>query len=360
MNKIYIYSDLYLPTFPFLEIPLYNYLVEQGVDVTYILHEKDVRLTTPELSDAFTKLNLLTISGSSKVARVMGKKDILLSRFAYKGDCGKAAEQVKLTGRKILMYDPAGIDIRVRACPAQYLTAKSKVLKLATLKKFPKQYKNIFTTGTIHYDAAATIEVDRDLFMKSYGLDPKKKLAILTPANPGELGHQHGINNEYSEIIRVVKTLCPNYEIVVKSHPLDYTASMPAQPGIVHKNEHYSYKHSWEIFAPGVTVIKAEEGYQAIKACDVVLNVRSSIAMETPLFPKPLININRSKYTTNWPFSSGVMIDVALEDLPSMLNSGDYSVDKGKCKQYCREHCFSDDGKAFERVANAAIKILGG
>ena len=361
MNKIYIYSDLYLPTFPYLELPLYNYLEEQGINVQYVLHKNDIRLTTKELSDRFTNLNLMTISKNKDIVKCMNTSDMLVSRFAYKGDCGRTAEHVRAAGHKILMYDPSGIDIRVRACPAQYLTAKSEYLKVKTLKKFPKQYKKIFASGTIHYDSAAITTVDRDSFMESYGLDTTKKLAILTPANPGEKGQQKGIEDEYKQIINIIKTKCPNYEIMVKAHPLDYTASMPSQPGIIHKNEHYGGKHSWEKFAPGgVKVVKAEEGYKSLKACDVILNVRSSIAMETALFRKPLININRSKYTTNWPFASGVMMDIKLDELALTLNSDNYSISEYECKQYCIDQCFSDDGKSYKRTADIIIKIFSG
>ncbi|KKM14991.1 hypothetical protein LCGC14_1700560 [marine sediment metagenome] len=352
MRSVIIFSDMFLPTFPYLEIPMYKYLEKQGVSVVYALQEGDIRLTDRELSKTFASLNLVVLRKPKTLPSHLEKGDLLLSRFAYKLTAGDVATKVRASGHKILMYDPSGIDIRVRACPAQYLTSKSESLKRATLKKFPKQYKQIFVTGTIHNDAAATTIVDRTKFMQSYGLDPDKKLVILTPANPGEMGHQKGINNEYTKIINIVRTKCPGYEIVVKAHPLDYTASMKLQPGIIHKNEHYGNKHSWEQFAPGIKVIKADEGYKALKACDAVLNVRSSIAMETALFRKPLININRSKYTTNWPFDSKVMMDVTSGDLPSILNDNDYSVDEKACVEYCKREAFSDDGKAHVRRQN--------
>jgi len=365
MTRVFIYSDLFLPTFPFLEFPLYHKLEELGLDVTYVLQEGDIRLTTPRFAERFNALNIKTISKPMYIAddRLTKKGDIIVSRFAYKGAGGEAALSARKFGRIVFMYDPSGIDIRVRQCPAHYLTAKSKELKLATLKKFPKTYKNIFTTGTIHYDAAATITANRKVFMESYGLNPEKKLAILTPANPGELGHQHGVNNEYSEIVSIVKQQCPDYEIMVKAHPLDYTASMPAQVGIVHKNQHYEGKHSWQNFAPGIAVVKAEEGYRAIRACDVVLNVRSSIAMETCLFPKPLVNINRRKYVTNWPADPKTMIDAEMGELATVLNSYSYEIkpdDIPAFKDYAKKHCFSDDGKAYERTANAILKVAKG
>jgi UDP-N-acetylglucosamine 2-epimerase len=358
-NKvIFFFSDMFLPTFPYLEVPLYNEFKRRGHDVLYVLQNNDIRLTDPVLSKTFSSLNIKTIRSPKQIVQLVSTDDILVMRFAYKGLGGDVANAARKN--KILMYDPSGIDIRVRACPAQYLTAKSDALKEQTLKKFPKQYKQIFVTGTIHCDAAATTTVDRTKFMESYGLNPDKKFVILTPANPGELGHQQGINNEYSDIINIVSNRCPDYEIAVKAHPLDYTASMKPQPGIIHKNEHYGGKHSWDVFAPGIKVIRAEEGYKAIKACDAILNVRSSIAMETAMFFKPLININRHKYTTNWPFDRNIMIDINIGELEYTLNTNNYRVDKESCIRYCEKENFSHDGKAYYRTVDVAEKILNG
>ena len=363
MKSVVIFSDMFLPTFPYLEMPLYDELVRRGLNVTYVLQDGDIRLTDPTLRKKFESLNLKTVAGPKYVAssKISKEGDILLMRFAYKGAGGEAATAARKFKRIVFMYDPSGIDIRVRACPAHYLTAKSKKMLLATLKKFPKQYRRMFTTGTIHYDPAATTEVDRDSFMESYDIDPAKKLAVLTPANPGEMGHQKGINDEYTEIIDTVRSQCPDYEIVVKAHPLDYTASMIAQPGIVHKNEHYGGKHSWEKFAPGIKVIRADEGYKAIAACNVVINVRSSIAMETCLFRKPLVNVNRWKYTTNWPYDEDVMLDSTLSELPIVLNTDCYNIiDEAACQKYIKENCCSDDGKAYKRTADMVLKVAKG
>lgn len=363
MKSVVMFSDMFLPTFPFLELSLYNELVVKGLKVTYVLQDGDIRLTDPSLHKVFRTLNLKTISAPKYIAssKISKPSDLLLMRFAYKGAGGDAATAARKNKCTVFMYDPSGIDIRVRACPAHYLTAKSKAMKMAVLKKFPKQYKTIFTTGTIHYDAAAITRVDRDSFMQSYGLDPKKKFAVLTPANPGEMGHQQGINGEYTEIIKLVKEQCPDYEIVVKAHPLDYTASMKAQPGIVHKNQHYDGKHSWEKFYPGITVIKAEEGYKAIAACDVVLNVRSSIAMETCLFRKPLVNVNRWKYTTNWPYDEQVMLDSDIRELALVLNTNSYNIlDEAACVKYIKQNCLSDDGKAYARTAEVVRQVANG
>lgn len=357
-SKVVLFSDIFLPTFPYLEVPLYKYLKAQGIDVKYVLQDGDIRLTDPTISKVFSDITV-PVENPKRLSKLMGPKDMLLMRFAYKGIGGEAAQAVRSSGHKVFMYDPSGIDIRVRQCPAHYLTAKSKELKLATLKKFPRAYKNIFTTGTIHYDAAAITQVDKTEFMRSYGMDPNKKLAILTPANPGE-AWMEGIQDDYKQIVDIVKNQCPDYELAIKCHPYDYTIQLPPQPGIIHKGQHYGGKSSWEVLAPELPVIKAEEGYMALRAADVILNIRSSIAMETCLFPVPLVNINRSQYVTNWPYADGVMLDIEMVELAAVLNTSAYSVDAAACKTYCKAQCFSDDGKAYERIGNAVIKVLKG
>jgi len=358
MPKVVMFSDQFLPTFPYLDLPLFNDIKSRGIDIVYILQDGDHRLVEPSLSATYKALNPTVVRKTSEVLSYISKDDLLVERFAYKGVAADVANHAKHAKRKILMLDPAAIDIRVRQCPAQYVTAKSKYMKLEILKKF--SYTGIFTTGTIHFDAAATTQVDRDEFMKSYGLNPSKKLALLTPANPAEANHQTGVDNEYEQIAAIVKNQCPDYELMIKAHPMDYTAKIPPRPGIVHKHEYYKGSYSWEKFAPGAVVVKAEEGYKAFKACDVVLNVRSSIAMETPLFYKPLLNINRSKYTTNWPYSATAMIDIELGELAAVLNTNSYSANVEGCNKYIAEHCLSNDGKAYFRTANAIVKILKG
>ena len=328
-------------------------LIKRNIPTLYILQENDIRLTDPKLKKVYSKLNLKTIKKAKEIKSIIKKDDILITRFDYKRIESEVIIAAKSMSAITFTYDTSGIDIRVRAAPSHFLFAKSQTLKNATEKKFPKHYKKIFVTGNLHCDSAINTQVNKKEFMESYGLDPNKKLVILLPANPGELGHQLGIDETYRNIVNIIKNQCPEYEIMIKAHPLDYTANMKSQPGIIHKNEHYKGKCSWEIFAPGIKVVKAEEGYLAIKACDALLNVRSSIAMETALLQKPLINIDRKKYVTNWPFDSKIMIDIDLSDLANVLNNNKYEIpDIKACKAYCIKENGFYDGTSYVRIAN--------
>jgi hypothetical protein len=358
MSKIFIFSDLYLCTFPFVEFPLYHELKNRNLDVRYVLQKNDIRLSIEDVAKKYNELNLITIDKLKDVLEISSKGDLFVLRFCYKGAGGKVASVLRNHGREVLQYDVGGVDIAYRDCPARYLAAKSNHLAGRARKNFPT-YKNVFVTGTIHYDSAYTTEVNRDEFLKSYNLNPDLKLAILTPASPGE-AWMPGLKGTYQKIVDVVEKRCPDYQIAVKCHPLDYMADMDDLPGVIKKGQHYDNKQSWKELFPDITVIKPEEGYEAIKSCDYILNVRSSIAMETSSLRKPLININRSDYVTNWPFDKNVMLDIRMKELAKTLNDGKYKVDESSYVNYAtRENC-ADDGKAYVRTADAVIQILKG
>jgi hypothetical protein len=354
--KVFIFSDFYVCTFPFIEFPLYNELKSRGVDIKYVLQKNDIRMSIANVAKEYSKLDLVVVDKIKNLLSISSDGDLFVLRFCYKGDGGKAAELLRNNKRKVLQYDVGGIDIRVRSCPAQYLTSKSENLKQAATKKFPGHYKNIFVTGALQYDQAYTTEVNRTEFLESYGFGPEKKLAIIAPANPGE-AWMTGLKDTYKDIVKIMRKRCPEYQLAVKCHPLDYMIGMPNVPGVIQKGQHYNNKHSWEELFPDMAVIKAEEGYKALKACDLVINVRSSLAIEIPMFRKPLINVDRKKYVTNWPFDPKVMMDIEMEDLAYTLNSGTYFVDKKACEEYCKRENCADDGKAYVRMADI---IVGG
>lgn len=363
MSKIIMFSDLYLPTFPFIDLPLYNELIARKIEVQYILQEGDIRLTLPELFSTYFPITT-TIKKPKHINDLLNKDDLLVMRFCYKGIGGDLANLVRAAGKRILMLDPAAIDLAYRDCPAQYVASKSPWMTEQVKKKFPNKYKEVFTTGTIHFDNAWRAEVNKQELMKSYGLNPNKKLAVLCKASQGEIGHQKGVDDEYKQIVEIVKTKCPDYELLFKCHPLDHHSQYPDAAGIVRKNEHYNNKPSWEtLFPKGIRVLKPEEGYKAFKCADVILNVRSSVGMESMLFPTPLVNINSHKYTTNWPKVNDpdIMKNIELKDLEKILNNNEYNINKEKCLDHVKRYCDPmADGQAYKRTAEVIEKLIGG
>jgi hypothetical protein len=363
MSKVIMFSDLFLPTFPFIDLPLYNELKNLEIKVDYILQENDIRLMLPELFPVYIPITT-TIKKPKHINALLNKDDLLVMRFCYRGVAGDLANHIRSQNKNILMLDPAAIDIGWRECPAQYITSKSPWMTEQVKKKFPNKYKEVFTTGTIHFDDAWKVEVNKQELMKSYGLNPNKKLAILCKASQGEIGHQKGVDDEYKQIVEIVKNKCQEYELLFKCHPIDHLSQYPVMPGVQHKNEHYNNKPSWEtLFPKGINILKPEEGYKAFKCADVILNVRSSVGMESMLFPTPIININSHKYLTNWPKvnDDGIMKNIEMKELEKTLNNNGYNIDREKCIAHVKRYCDPEaDGKSYIRTAQVIKKLIGG
>src|SRR5574337_72642 len=249
MPKVIMFSDLYLPTFPFIDLPLYHELKSQNIDTQYILQEGDIRLILPKLSSIYLPITS-TIKKPKQISDLLNKDDLLVMRFCYKGIGGDIAQLARSSGKQILMLDPAAIDIGWRECPAQYITSKSSWMTEQIKSRVGNKYKEIFTTGTIHFDDAWRVEINKQELMKSYGLNPNKKLAILCKASAGEIGHQKGVDDEYKQIVDIVKSKCPDYELLFKCHPIDHHSQYQNAAGVVRKNEHYNNKPSWETLFP--------------------------------------------------------------------------------------------------------------
>ena len=350
MNEAFIFS-YYLPTQPALEVPLYNELVGRGIKVSFVLAQDDPRLKNNYFVSMLPS-SLVAISNPKQLNKMMNDKDLLICRFGYKGFIGDMARLVKMSRKNVLMYDVGGVDIFFREVPATYLIAKTEWYKQQTLKKIGAKYKDIFSIGSIQFDDIFRLrnKVNRDVFAKIHGIDCSKKIAVLIPANPGE-AYMAGIKDDYRKIVEVVGK-CKEYELIIKGHPSDYALT---------KSLHYNGKHSWETFAPKSKIIGAEYGYEALAICDVVLNIRSSLALEIPILYKPLININSHKYVINWSKSNnpGVMKNIGLDKLEVVLNAGDYFVDNKACSAYTNIYCdLYADGKAYIRTADIIMKLL--
>jgi len=357
MKSIVYFSDIFYPTFPKLEINLLNMLMSMA-HVRFCMFDDDPRLTL--YADAYKHFDIIPVSSAEQVGNMIDKKSLYVSRFDYgKYGAGQAAKRAKVLGARVFMYDVAGIDMAVRAGPATYVATKSQWMSdQINSKKFKGRYVKDFITGTIHFDDVPT-PVDRIKFMEKYNLDPKKHILLLTPANPGEVNSQNGIENDYKTIVQIASNIS-GHQLMIKGHPFDYSYRYKKSKAVVCKATKYGNKSSWEIFAQkyNIPVCLPEDGYDAIKSCKAVLNIRSSLALEIPMFYKPVININRHKYKTNWVFNEGMMMDINMNELEKILCNEAYGVSVKKCNIYIKNHCYSNDGMAYKRIAQAIMEVL--
>lgn len=350
-NIVWIFS-YYLPTQPLLELPMYNEILNRNIEARYVVMSNDLRLKDAHINPKFPT-SLVVIDKPKQLNSMMGKNDLLICRFGYKDVIGNIAILIKSSGKRILMYDVGGVDIFFREVPATYLTAKTEWYKQKALQKIGNKYEDIFVVGSPQYDEIFQIKnhkTNKKEFINYYKLNPNKKLALLTPANPGE-AYMDGIKDDYKKITEIVNR-CSGYELMIKGHPSDYSLI---------KSQHYNGKHSWDTFAPKIKVVAPDKGYEALNICDIILNIRSSLAIEIPILHKPLININSHKYIVNWPKvnDQGIMKNIEMKDLEKVLNTDDYYVDKGACDKYVLKYCDPvGDGKAYMRIADVVEKLI--
>lgn len=356
MKDIIYFSDIFYPTFPKLEINLVSQL--RGIaNVKFCMFDDDPRLKGFQLE--YKNLDIIPVASPKHVAKVVSKGSLYVSRFDYgKYAAGRAARLSKQKGAWVFMHDVAGIDMAVRRSHADFVSTKSKWMSEVVSKRFKRAYKRIFITGTIHFDDVV-LPLNVKKFRRKYKIPKGKKILLLTPANPGESNSQKGIEKDYQAIVHIVEGL-PEFQVMIKGHPFDYSNKYKNSKAIIRKVTKYGDKSSWDVFAKkyNVPICLPEDGYNAIKVCDAVLNIRSSLALEVPMFYKPVINVNRNKYVTNWVYDPNIMIDVKLGGLRSLLRKGKYSVSKKKCNEYVAKHCYSNDGKAYRRITKAIEKIL--
>lgn len=358
MSKIVFFNGMFLPTFPYIEVPLFNELKSRGLEVQYVLRDGDYRLINDDMRPTFEAMNLAIIKTKNDILSLMSNGDLFLISFAQKpGEWDfDVSEIVRKAGYKIFMHDVAGYDVCTRDTWAHYMSVKSEYMKKEIARHGrTKRFERIFVTGTVHHDQAAmTLSLDRDAFMTKYGLDPSKKFALMTPGNPDELFIHNNIMVEYSHIINTITQQCPDYELAIKCHPFDYTEHLPSVPGIKKKK----MSHQWDKNAPGIPIIEAAEGYSAIRAADVVVSVVSSLSMEICLFNKPLVVLNRDKHRNEWPQSTSHMKNIKSSDLADTLNNCKYGVDQKACDEFCKYVAHSRDGKAYIRIADAIQEVF--
>lgn len=349
---------MFLPTFPYLEVDLFTELQNRGLEVIYVLREGDYRLVNGELSNIFANMPTMTIKHKPDILSIMEKGDLFVLGYAQKpGEWDfDVSKIVRKAGFKVFMHDVAGFDICKRDTWAHYISVKSEYMKEEIERHGrTKKFEKIFVTGTVHHDAAwETRLLNRDWFWEQYGLDPAKKVALLTPANPDEMFIHDNVMGDYQTIIKTIQTQCPDYQLIMKCHPFDYTEKLPDVPGIKKKKS----THNWEVNAPGVPIVKAEEGYQAVRSADVIISVVSSLAMEICLFEKPLLLVNSKKHRNEWPKSESYMKHIQPNQLADTLNNNDYGVDKKACTEFCNYVAHSRDGQAYVRIANAIEEVL--
>jgi hypothetical protein len=143
----------------------------------------------------------------------------------------------------------------------------------------------IHITGSVGSDDAAeeNQKIDRDELCKKYGLKSSKKICVFMSSGPAL--HTEEVKKYYVQICDIINQI-PDFNLLIKPHPREYLKEKQ------HTRYENNHDHTWEQLAPGIPVCDAEDKFDCLRHCDVLVSQGlTSTFIETALLHKPIIYV---------------------------------------------------------------------
>jgi glycosyltransferase involved in cell wall biosynthesis len=207
---------------------------------------------------------------------------------------------------------------------------------------------SVAVTGQPKYDVLAFADkiYKKERVCSLLKLDPNKKLIVFAsqPDSPQA--------NEllFRSIFQAVKKI-PGAQLVIKLHPNEYDSSL----------------HERVAREAGVNavIVKDIDLFELLHACDLMLTLSSTVAIEAMILDKPVITVNLTNAPDAMPFAeSGAAIGVyKREDIYPAINKAlkNKQVRRNlqlRRKKFVYNNAFKIDGQASGRVINLIKEML--
>ena len=176
-----------------------------------------------------------------------------------------------------------------------YLICWNKLVVKEAKEVFGYKDDEVFLSGISrfdHYFNEMIGETDRDAFLNSKGLDPKKKTLFYA-------GKGHGTfpNDFIEHFLKWQKEgALPQMNLFVRAHPIDSITKYSSAVGA--PNTHLEYAGGRLVIGDTQKGQKVEMDEadrlnmkMTIKHCDLCLNISSTVSIEAMIFDKPVVNI---------------------------------------------------------------------
>ncbi len=183
-----------------------------------------------------------------------------------------------------------------------------------------------------------------DPYLKQKHPEKKEKLIILA-TEPSERGYF--MDKERVEIIKTVAEVMkefPEYKLLIKQHPREETDA-------------YKILRDLKIETKNIRIMKEEPIEDLIRASEMLININSTVAIETILIGKPLINIDIfncrpeismfTKFNTSILVKNGEQLRKAIKKILSKNYMQKYEKSK---KKFLEWYLYKMDGKSSGRI----------
>lgn len=209
----------------------------------------------------------------------------------------------------------------------------------------------IIPIGNPKFDRIINSSYDSEKIFNQYKIPKNKKIILLTTQAMVE----HGLWTEKQReifaksIINAFRELS-DVQLLIKYHPWE-----PID----------IYKKIMTNAPDNVILCENTNLYELINACEILITLLSTTALEAMIFNKVVIIVNLFDDSSFIPYvESGSAIGVyKIEDLPSAIKKGLYDDEVKKSLEEYREnfiyrHAYKVDGKALDRAIKLIYKML--
>ncbi len=318
--------------------------VDDGVTFNPVLSERTPReLSMPRIAKWIIYLFLSLIKNDEKFHPYHKRLFMLATLRAVNSPLQflvKLRREIILEPRLILRSHPEGVRFAVMGS-----YAKDAYLGMGV------DSDRVFITGQPRFDAILERKFSRGMVMKELGIPENKGLIVLaTGSVVGWLWEEKQLEELMETLINAMAEF-PDKQLVIKLHPAE-------------EIEEYQ-KILEKIGGSRVILCRDTDIHQLLYACDLLLTIHSTVALEAMIFNKPVITINFSGKPDLMPYAeSGAAIGVYRKKdlLPAMKRAlYDPQIRKNlgqKSKRFVSEHVYKLDGQASKRVAELIVRLI--
>lgn len=236
---------------------------------------------------------------------------------------------------------------RMPPVSADYLAVSGEAIKEVYVQSGVNPEK-ITITGDPRFDKLfkRDRQKDRAIIFSKFGIDPARKLVVLTTENIEEEETRKILNAVYL----AVKDNNDLY-LIVKPHPVE--------PSLLHHNLLET------MGLDNACVVEKADIYELLNAADCVITSFSTTGLEAMMLDRPVISINLTGKPDKMPYAAsgaatGVYQEEALNQvlMDALKNNGIRKELKANRINFVNHYNYEIDGKASIRITNLISKII--
>ena len=236
-------------------------------------------------------------------------------------------------------------------CPiASKSTVDGQYAKDILVERAKYVEQDVVVTGQPRYDILVRAEevFDKDRIFQKFNLSHAKKLIVWT-TNPHE-GNQEEYEREAYSVYEALKRLGKEVQLITKLHPGELGA-------------HLHYRVARLV---GVEPIVTEYSiYKLLYACDLIITLASTTAIEAAILGKPIIVMNLSNESDYIPYvEEAIALGVYNRDdlvpaIKSILHDEEVQAKlEDARRRFVYKYAYLQDGQASQRFADLVLSTL--